>query len=62
MFLGGFINLEIIEEKFDSELHNLKIFKKGSLLFKNNDLLYSGNWNSNLLKVGFLLIILIFKL
>ena len=55
-------NLEIIEEKFDSELHNLKLFKKGPLLFKNNDLIYNGNWNSNFLKAGFLLIILIFKL
>ena len=39
-------NLEVIEEQFDSEIHDLKLFKKGPLLFKKDNILYSGSWNS----------------
>ena len=46
-------NLEIIEEKFESEILNLKLFKRGPLLFKNNNMIYNGSWNSKFLKEGF---------
>ena len=45
--------LEVIEEIFESEIHNLKLFKKGPLLFNNNNLIYNGSWNSQFLKEGF---------
>lgn len=39
-------NLEMIDDKFDSEIHNLKLFKRAPLLFKSNNIIYSGSWNS----------------
>ena len=34
-------NLEMIEEKFDSEIHNLKLFKRAPLLFKSNNIIFN---------------------
>ena len=46
-------NLEVIEENFESEIFNLKLFKKGPLLFKDNNMIYEGSWNNNFEKEGF---------
>ena len=46
-------NLDIIEEKFESEIHNLKLFKRPPLLFKSNNMIYNGSWNSKFLKEGY---------
>ena len=47
-------NLDTIEEeKFESEIHNLKLFKRPPLLFKSNNMIYNGSWNSKFLKEGY---------
>ena len=46
-------NLEVIEDNFESEIFNLKLFKKGPLLFKDNNMIYEGSWNNNFEKEGF---------
>lgn len=46
-------NLELIEDNFESEIFNLKLFKKGPLLFKDNNMIYVGSWNNRFEKEGF---------
>ena len=43
-------NLDIIED--ESEIHNLKLFKRSLLLFKSNDIIYNDSSNSKDLKEG----------